>query len=166
MVVNIITKQQQQHCWPWMSESTEWTSCRFSSVAGLLTGVTDPEWLSSTNAVWLRFGCTQEKYQTLYVVTRLTGCPRKVLVRRYQGYFGLLSSEKHRSAIDAEEKLQQRCFSKHKPYQTRTSEGPNTSSMWIWRKSIQRFQRFWHTNKKSHNQRQKQNLTQFTACCN
>jgi len=32
--------------------------------------------------------------------------------------------------------------------QTRPNEGPNTSSVWIWRKSVQRFPRYFtYTNK-------------------
>ena len=53
---------QCNNYWPWMSESTEWTRSRFKSVVGLLTGVTDPEWLStSTSGVWLRFGYTRQQ---------------------------------------------------------------------------------------------------------
>ena len=46
--------------------------------------------------------------------------------------------------------------------QTRPSEGPNTSSLRIWRTSVQRFPGYFIHNQKSHRQRQKQNLTQFT----
>ena len=85
-------------------------------------------------------------------------------------------------------------FSKRKPHeidtdlQTHPSEESNTSSMWICRTSVQRFPRYppitpflslvtlafdlyLHTRPsgdvsytKSHRQRQKQNLTQFTVC--
>jgi len=49
--------------------------------------------------------------------------------------------------------------------QTQPSEGPNTSSVWVWRKSVQHFPRYFiHKQKKS--QHQKQSLTQFTACGN
>jgi len=50
--------------------------------------------------------------------------------------------------------------------QTRLSEGP--SSVWIWRKSLQRFPRYYiHKQKKSTDWLcQKQNLLQFTACGN
>jgi len=47
--------------------------------------------------------------------------------------------------------------------QTRPSEGSNMSSLWIWRKSVQRFPEIFHTQTKK-SQRQKQNFTQFTAC--
>jgi len=47
--------------------------------------------------------------------------------------------------------------------QTRPSEGPDTSFLWIWRKAGQQFQRYF-IHKQSHRWRQKQNLTQFTAC--
>ena len=44
-------------------------------------------------------------------------------------------------------KLEQRCFSTQAAefdfdLQTRPSEGPNTSSLWIWRKSVLRFPRY------------------------
>jgi len=45
---------------------------------------------------------------------------------------------------------------------TRQHEESNTSSMWIWHKSVQRFPKAFHTQR--HRQRQKQNLPQFTAC--
>jgi len=48
--------------------------------------------------------------------------------------------------------------------QSRPSEGPNTSSVWIWRKSVQWFRRYFIHKQKSRTQRQKQNLTQFTEC--
>jgi len=48
--------------------------------------------------------------------------------------------------------------------QTSPSKGPNTSSMWIWRKSVQLFQRYFIHKQKSHRQRHKQNLTHLTAC--
>ena len=48
--------------------------------------------------------------------------------------------------------------------QTHPSEGPNTSSVWIWRKSVQRFP--WYFTKKTKCMRQKPNLPQFTACGN
>ena len=49
--------------------------------------------------------------------------------------------------------------------QTQPSEGPNTSSMWMWRKSIQRFPWYFiHKTKKTGWRHQKQNLLQFTAC--
>ena len=50
--------------------------------------------------------------------------------------------------------------------QTRPSEGSNTSSVWIWRKSIRRFSRYFIRKQKSHRPCQKQNLTQLTACGN
>jgi len=50
--------------------------------------------------------------------------------------------------------------------QTRPIEGLNMSSLWIWRKSDQRFPRYFIHKQKSHRQRQGQNLTQFTACDN
>ena len=50
--------------------------------------------------------------------------------------------------------------------QTHPSEGPNTPSLWIWCKSVQRFPRYFIHEQKSHRERQKQNLTQFTACGN
>jgi len=46
------------------------------------------------------------------------------------------------------------------------SEGRNISSMWIWPRFIQRFPKYFIHEQKSHRQRQKQNLTQFTACGN
>jgi len=46
--------------------------------------------------------------------------------------------------------------------QTHPRDEPNTSSTWIWRKSIQRSRDISYTNKK-HRRRQKQNLPQFTA---
>ena len=47
----------------------------------------------------------------------------------------------------------------------RPSEGPNTSSVWIWRKSVQRFPRYFtHIQKTTDWRRQKQNLPHFTAC--
>jgi len=48
--------------------------------------------------------------------------------------------------------------------QTRLSEGPNTSSLQIRRKSVQRFPGYFTHKQKSHRQHQKQNLTQFTVC--
>ena len=48
--------------------------------------------------------------------------------------------------------------------QTRLSEGPNTSSLWIWHKSVQWFRRYFIHKQKSHRQRQKQSLMQFTVC--
>jgi len=50
--------------------------------------------------------------------------------------------------------------------QIRPSEGPNTYTVWIWRKSVQLFRIYFIYKQKSHRQRQKQNLTQFTACGN
>ena len=51
--------------------------------------------------------------------------------------------------------------------QTRPSEGPNMSSMWIWCKTVQQFQRcFMQKQKATDWRRQKQNLPQFTACSN
>jgi len=50
--------------------------------------------------------------------------------------------------------------------QTRPSDGPNTSSLWIWHKSVQRFPRYFIHKRKSHRQCQKQNLMQFIACGN
>jgi len=38
--------------------------------------------------------------------------------------------------------------------QTRPGEGPNTSSVWIWRKSVQRFRRYFIHKQKSRRQRQ------------
>jgi len=81
-----------------------------------------------------------------------------------------------------------RCFTKHKWYTGRQksrqmpffcpwwplpltfklvrnpNEGPNTSSVWICRKSIQQLPGYFIHKQKSHRQRQTQNLTQFTAC--
>jgi len=55
----------------------------------------------------------------------------------------------------------------HIDLQTHPSEGPNTSSMWIWCKSVQRFLScFIHNQKTTDWRRQKQNLPQFTACGN
>jgi len=49
--------------------------------------------------------------------------------------------------------------------QTRPSEWPNTSSLWIWRKSVQPFQRYLiHKQTKKWQTAPKQNLMQFTAC--
>jgi len=48
--------------------------------------------------------------------------------------------------------------------QTRPTEGPSTSSLWIWRKSVQRIPIYFTHKQKSHTQCQKQNLTQFTMC--
>jgi len=48
--------------------------------------------------------------------------------------------------------------------ETRPSGGPSTSYLWIRRKSVQRFSRYFIRKQKSRGQRQKQNLTQFTAC--
>ena len=45
--------------------------------------------------------------------------------------------------------------------QTHPSEGPNTSRLWIWRKSVQRFRRYFIHKQKCRRQRQKQNFTQF-----
>ena len=51
--------------------------------------------------------------------------------------------------------------------QTLPSEGTiNTPSMWICRKYVQRLPRYFIHRQKSHRQRQKQNLTQFTVCGN
>jgi len=47
------------------------------------------------------------------------------------------------------------------------SKGPNTSSVWIWCKSVTRFPRYFihkQTNKKVTDSAKKQNVTQFTAC--
>jgi len=50
--------------------------------------------------------------------------------------------------------------------QTRPSEGPNTSSLWIWRNSVQRFPRYLigYTNKVTDSAITQPVLTQFTAC--
>jgi len=49
--------------------------------------------------------------------------------------------------------------------QTRPSQGPNTSSVWSWPKSVQRFPRYFiHKQKPTDWRRQKQNPPQFTAC--
>jgi len=49
--------------------------------------------------------------------------------------------------------------------QTRLSKGLNTSLVWIWRKSVQRFPGYFiHKQKNADRQRQKQNLPQFTTC--
>jgi len=50
--------------------------------------------------------------------------------------------------------------------QTRPSEGPNTSSMWVWHKFVQRFQRYFIHNKSPDLWHRKQKLPQFTACGN
>ena len=51
--------------------------------------------------------------------------------------------------------------------QTPQSEGPKTSSVWIQRKFVQRFQRYFvHKQKTTDWLSQKQNLPQFTACGN
>jgi len=51
--------------------------------------------------------------------------------------------------------------------QTHPSERPNTFFTWIWRKSVQRFPRYFiHKQKTTDWRRQKQNLLQFTACGN
>jgi len=52
--------------------------------------------------------------------------------------------------------------------QTRPCERWNTSSVWIWRKSIQRFPGYFIHNQKETqiDGAQKQNLPQFTACGN
>jgi len=53
------------------------------------------------------------------------------------------------------------------PWRSTLSErGPNTSSVWIWRKSVQRARRYFIHKQKSYRRRQKQNLTQFIACGN
>ena len=53
----------------------------------------------------------------------------------------------------------------HCDLQTRPSEGPNTFSVWIWRKSVQQFPKYFiHKQKTTDWRRQKQNLPQFTAC--
>jgi len=46
--------------------------------------------------------------------------------------------------------------------QTGPSEGPNTSSLWIWHKSVQWFPRYFIHKQRSHTQRQKQTLR--SAC--
>jgi len=46
------------------------------------------------------------------------------------------------------------------------SEGPNTSVVWIWRKSVQPFLRYFIHKQKSHWQCQKQNRMQLNACGN
>jgi len=48
--------------------------------------------------------------------------------------------------------------------QTRSSEGSNTSSLWIWRISIQQFPRYFIHKQKCHRQHQNQNLMHSTAC--
>jgi len=49
--------------------------------------------------------------------------------------------------------------------QTRLSEGPNTSSVWIRHTSVQRLRRYFvHKQKTTEWRCQKQNLPQFTAC--
>ena len=51
------------------------------------------------------------------------------------------------------------------PSHSNSSErGANTSSVWICRKSVQRFPTYFIHKQKSHRRRQKQNLKQFTAC--
>jgi len=45
-------------------------------------------------------------------------------------------------------------------------KGPKMSSLWIWCKSIDWFLKYFIYKQKSHSQRQKQNLMQFTACGN
>jgi len=50
--------------------------------------------------------------------------------------------------------------------QSHPNEGPNTSSLWIWHKSIQRFTRYFIHKQNSHRPHQKQNLPQFSACGN
>ena len=52
--------------------------------------------------------------------------------------------------------------------QTRPSEGPNTSSMWIWRKSVQWFPRYFIHKQEKHSDRwrQKQNLLQLSTTRN
>jgi len=53
--------------------------------------------------------------------------------------------------------------------QTRPSEGPNMSSVWIWRKSVQRFPRYFIHKQKTQkvtNSAKNKNLTQFTVCGN
>jgi len=47
--------------------------------------------------------------------------------------------------------------------QTRPSDGPNMSYMWIWRKAIQWFPRYF-IHKKTNWRHQKQNFLQFTVC--
>jgi len=50
--------------------------------------------------------------------------------------------------------------------QTRPSQRPDTSSLRVWRKSVQRsppLAEIFHTQTKRHRERQKQNLTQFSA---
>jgi len=52
--------------------------------------------------------------------------------------------------------------------QTHPSEGPKTSSVWIWRKSVQGFPEIFHTQTKRTTDwwRLKQNLPQFIVCGN
>jgi len=50
--------------------------------------------------------------------------------------------------------------------QTCPSKGPNMSSLWIQCKSVQQFPRYFIHKQKSHRQRPKQNLMQFTVCGN
>jgi len=52
-------------------------------------------------------------------------------------------------------------------FKTRPGEGPNVSTVWIWRRSVQRFPRYFiHKRKTAEWRRQKQNLPQFRACGN
>jgi len=49
--------------------------------------------------------------------------------------------------------------------QTRPSEGPNTSSVWIWRKSVQRFPRYFiHKPKKTQTDGAKNRTTRSSLC--
>jgi len=48
--------------------------------------------------------------------------------------------------------------------ETRPSEKPNTSFVWIWSKSVQRFSRYFIHKQNKSQTAPKQNLTQFTAC--
>ena len=51
--------------------------------------------------------------------------------------------------------------------QTCQTEGPNKPSVWIWRKSVQGFRRYFiHKQKTTDWRRQKHNLPQSTACSN
>jgi len=54
-----------------------------------------------------------------------------------------------------------------RPWHSNSSkQGTNTFSLWIWCKSVRRFPRYFTHKQKSHRQRQKQNLMQFTGCGN
>ena len=108
-------------------------------------------------------------------VTILHAISRFVLLDRPKHYFKLeakyvLPTINHTQAAEGAEKCQTP-FCPWWPWpltfnfdlQTRPSEGPNTSSLWIWCKSVQWFSRYFTYKERSHRQRRKQNLTQFTV---